>query len=105
MIAALLILVPIAGLVTWAFFRFAPRHVERKAVVRFNFGALAVGLALAGGWSLRTYWVMSPTEDAAWWPLISLLGSLIIFPLALGIAAILRNVVVFRGHARGSSSR
>ncbi len=103
MIAALLVLVPIVGVVTWAFFRFAPRHVERKAVVRFNLGALALGLALAGAWCLRTYLVMSPTEDRAWWPLISLLGSLAIFLLALGVAAILRNLVVFRGHARGSS--
>ena len=100
MIAALLILVPIVGVVTWAFFRFAPRHVERKALTRFNLGALALGLALAGAWGVRTYLVMSPTEDAAWWPLISLLGSLVIFPLALGVAAILRNAVVFRGPHR-----
>jgi len=102
-IVALLLLVPIVGVVTWAFFRFAPRHAERQAVVRFNLGALALGLALAGAWCVRTYLVMSPTEDAAWWPLISLLGSLAIFPLALGVAAILRNLVVFRGSARGSS--
>jgi hypothetical protein len=102
-IAALLILVPIVCVITWAFFRFAPRHVERKAVVRFNLGALALGLALAGAWCVRTYLVMSPTVDAAWWPLISLLGSLAIFPLALGVAAVLRSVVVFRSHARGSS--
>lgn len=103
MIAALLVLVPIVAVVTWAFFRFAPRHVERKAVVRFNLGALALGMALAGAWCVRTYLVMSPTEDRAWWPLISLLGSLAIFPLALGVAAILRNLVVFRGRARGAS--
>ena len=103
MIAALLLLVPIVAVVTWAFFRFAPRHAERKAVVRFNLGALALGLALVGAWCVRTYLVMSATEDRAWWPLISLVGSLAIFPLALGVAAILRNLVVFRGRARGSS--
>ena len=91
MITALLVLVPIMGVVTWAFFRFAPRHAERKAVIRYNLGALAVGLALAGAWCLRTYLVMSPTEDAAWWPLVSLLGSLAVFPLVLGVAAILRR--------------
>lgn len=65
MITALLILVPIMGVVTWAFFRFSPHHVERKAIVRFNLGALALGLTLAGAWCVRTYLVMSPTEDAA----------------------------------------
>ena len=91
MITALPVLVLIMGVVTWAFFRFAPRHAERKAVIRYNLGALAVGLALAGAWCVRTYLVMSPTEDAAWWPLVSLLGSLAVFPLVLGVAAILRR--------------
>ena len=95
MIIALLILVPIVGVVGWAFFRFAPKHCDKKSLLRFNLLSLAVSLLLAIGWCVRTYLVMSPSVDSAWWPIISLLGSLFIIPVALGVAAILRNFVLF----------
>lgn len=96
MIAALLILLPVVGVVAWAFFRFAPIHADGKAVLRFNLLSLTVALLLAAAWSVRTHLVMSPTVDSAWWPVISVLGSLIIVPLVLALAAILRNFVMFR---------
>ena len=96
MILALLVLVPIAGVVIWAFFRRSPSGAQPSTVLRFNVGALVVALALAAGWSVRTYLVMSPTVDAAWWPVISVLGALIIIPLVLGLAAALRTFVLFR---------
>lgn len=96
MIVALLVLVPIAGVVIWAFFRPSPSGAQSRMVLRFNIGALVIALALAGGWSVRMYLVMSPTVDAAWWPVISILGALIIIPLVLGLAAALRSFVLFR---------
>ena len=96
MIVALLFLVPIAGVVVWAFFRFSPSRAQSRMVLRFNIWALVVALALAVGWSVRTYLVMSPTVDAPWWPVISVLGALIIIPLVLGLAAALRTFVLFR---------
>lgn len=100
MIIALLILLPIVGIVGWAFFRFAPKHCNRKSLLWFNLLSLAASLLLAIGWSVRTYLVMSPTVDLAWWPIISLLGSLFIIPVVLGVAAILRNIVLFRKSAK-----
>ena len=96
MIVALIVLVPIAGVVVWAFFRLSPSGAQSSTVLRFNVGALVVALALAGGWSVRTYLVMSPTVDAAWWPVISILGALIIVPFVLGLAAALRTFVLCR---------
>ncbi|MBI5910791.1 MAG: hypothetical protein HY848_12675 [Betaproteobacteria bacterium] len=96
MIVAFLILLPVVGVVGWAFFRFAPIHADRKAVLRFNLLSLTVALLLAVAWSVRTYLVMSPTVDSGWWPIISMLGALLIVPLVLGLAAILRNYVLFR---------
>jgi len=96
MIVALLVLVPIAGVVVWVFFRRSPSGAQSHTVLRFNVGALVVALALAAGWSVRTYLVMSPTVDAPWWPVISVLGALIIIPLVLGLAAALRTFVLFR---------
>lgn len=96
MIAALLILLPVVGVAVWAFFRFAPIHAERQAVTRVHVWSLAVVVSLATAWSVRTYLVMSPTVDAAWWPVISALGALIIVPLGLAVAAILRHFALFR---------
>ena len=96
MIVALLVLVPIAGVVVWVFFRPSPSGAQSRMVLRFNVGALVVALALAAGWSVRTYLVMSPTADAAWWPVISVLGTLIIIPLVLGLAAVVRSFVLCR---------
>lgn len=96
MIAALLILLPVVGVAAWAFFRFSPTHADRRAVLRFNLLSLAFALLLAAAWTVRTYLVMSPTVDAPWWPVISLLGALLIVPLALALAAVLRNFVMFR---------
>jgi len=95
-VVALLVLVPIAGVVVWAFFRLFPSGAQSRMVLRFNVGALVVALAVAVGWSVRTYLVMSPTVDAAWWPVISVLGALIIIQSVLGLAAAIRSFVLFR---------
>ena len=96
MIVALLVLVPIAGVVVWAFFQLSPSGTQSRMALLFNVGALVVALALAAGWSVRTYLVMSPTVDSPWWPVISVLGALIIIPVVLGLAAALRTFVLFR---------
>ena len=96
MIVALLVLVPIVSVVVWAFFRLSPSGAQSSTVLRFNVGALVVALVLAACWSVRTYLVMSPTVDVAWWPVISVLGALIIIPLVLGLAAALRTFVLCR---------
>lgn len=101
MIAAMLILLPVIGVVAWAFFRFTPMHADRKALLRFNLLSLTVALLLAATWSVRTYLVMSPTVDSAWWPVIAVLGALIAVPLVLALAAILRKYVFFRRGTEG----
>ncbi|MFN8739767.1 MAG: hypothetical protein ACK5YR_07595 [Pirellula sp.] len=96
MIVSFLILLPVVGIVGWAFFRFTPVHANRKVVLQFNLLSLTVALLLAVAWSVRTYLVMSPTVDSGWWPIISILGALLIVSVVLGLAAILRKFVLFR---------
>jgi hypothetical protein len=97
MIVALFVLVPIAGMTIWAFFRYAPARGQPRALRRFNSGAVVAAFLIAAAWSVRTYIVMSPTEDAAWWPVISLLGALAIVPVVLGIAAVIRTLFGMKG--------
>lgn len=103
MIAALFLLLPLVALAVWLFFRLVPVHANRKALRWFNALSLAVAVLLAVAWSVRTYLVMSPTVDSAWWPVISMLGALVIVPVALALAAIARNFMVFR-HRRDARS-
>lgn len=103
MIAALLVLLPIAALTTWAFFRYVPAGGEPCALRRFNLWALVAALVIGATWSLRTYLVMSATEDAAWWPLISLLGVLVIVPGVLAVAGVVRSIFLSRRGIRRSA--
>jgi hypothetical protein len=102
MVMALLILVPVVGVVAWAFFRFSPAHAEPKRVRLFNVASVIVALAIAVAWTVRTYLVMSPTVDLAWWPVISVLGALVAIPVVLALAAIVRNLLIFRRGVEGS---
>lgn len=96
MLAALFILLPACVAAVWMFVRFVPLRAERRALRRFNAIALTIAAVLAATWTVRTYLVMTPTNDAAWWPIISGLGVLLIVPLVLGLAALFRSLVVFR---------
>jgi hypothetical protein len=96
MVLALLILLPAVVCAAWVFFKFSPANADRKAVVRFNVLTIIVPLLLALAWSVRTYLLMSPTVNSAWWTVISMLGALTIVPSVLGLAAVLRNLVLFR---------
>jgi glucose-6-phosphate-specific signal transduction histidine kinase len=99
-ITALLILVPVVAIATWAFLRYSRRRGDGQAIRWINLTSLAAALLLAVAWSVRTYAVMSATIDAPWWPIISLLGALVIIPLVLGVAGVVRHVV--RGRRRGA---
>lgn len=96
MIIALLALIPITGVTLWAFFRYAPVGGQRPAIHRYNVWVVVAAIGLAATWSWRTYLVMSASEDAAWWPIISLLGSLVILPVVFGVATVVRNRLLFR---------
>ena len=97
MFLVLLLLLPVTCTAAWAFFYRPPRNVNRRSTWRFNAASLSIGLVLAGGWAVRTYLVMSATADAAWWPIISIVGVMVILSSILALATLLRNLVVFRG--------
>jgi len=103
MIAALIILLPLTALTVWLFVRHVPVNTNRKAWRQFNALSLAVTMLLAVAWGVRTYIVMSPTVDSGWWPVISILGALVIVPVSLAVAAIARKFIVSRHHTEERS--
>ena len=101
MILALLVLFPLLAISAWVFYRFTPSAIEGD-VQRYNGTAVLVGALLCVGWSVRTYFQMVGTVDRSWWPVVSALGSMAIFPVWLILAAVLRCVIFPDQHAPGS---
>jgi hypothetical protein len=92
MILSLLILIPLLAFSAWGFYRLTPCATEGD-VQRYNGTAVLVGALLCVGWSVRTYFQMAETADRPWWPVVSALGAMAIFPvwliLAGGLAGLL----------------
>lgn len=101
MVVALLLLIPLLVFSLWAFFHFTPSTTGR-GVRLFNGSAIVVGALLCIGWSVRTYFQMAGTVDRAWWPVMSALGAMAIFPVWLILAGVLRCVIFPDQHAPGS---
>ena len=96
MIFALLILLTILLLTLWAFFRLSPTISDQCKVTGFNWGVLIFGLAICGLVALKVCTDMSTGSDRAWWPIISVLYSLALFPVVLFLGGLVRNFVLFR---------
>jgi len=101
MILALLALVPLLAFSAWVFYRFTPSALEGD-VQRHNGTAVLVGALPCVGWSVRTYFQMVRTVDRAWWPVVSALGAMAIFPVWLILAGVLRCVIFPDRSAPGS---
>ncbi len=101
MLLSLFALIPLLAFSAWVFYRFTPSATEGD-VQRYNGTAILVGALLCVGWSVRTYFQMAGTVDRAWWPVVSALGSMAIFPVWLILAGVLRCVIFSDRPAPGS---
>jgi len=101
MLLSLLALIPLLAISAWGFYRLTPCATEGD-VQRYNGTAVLVGALLCVGWSVRTYFQMAGTVDRAWWPVVSALGAMAIFPVWLILAGVLRCVIFPDRHAPGS---
>jgi len=98
----LAILGPISIFAAWAFFRFSPRVAARRGLLLYNAGVLVLAAILCSALTVGLYVSMSGGQDQGWWPVLSLLGSLVIFTLCLLVGGLIRNFLVFRPHNIGS---
>ena len=101
MMLSLTVLIPLCGVALWAFFRFSPKDINKENLILiYNIIVIFVNILLCLIYSYRTYSIMINTVDRAWWPILSVLGSLFIFAIVLFVAAIIR-FFIFR-KAKGS---
>ncbi|KPK97395.1 MAG: hypothetical protein AMJ95_09135 [Omnitrophica WOR_2 bacterium SM23_72] len=95
MILALVILLPFCFVTLLIFFHFSPKE-RMKSCKIYNSIIILLALIFCALYIYRTYSVMVDTVDSAWWPTLSVIGSLFIFHLILLVGAMLRNYVFFR---------
>lgn len=96
MVFALLVLVPILVVAAWAFLWSSPRVGNPRGVARFNVGVLMVGVMGCGVLTMKVHRDMAAGPDRPWWPVISALYSLALFPAVLLVGGLVRNLLVFR---------
>jgi len=96
MILSLIILVPIALVALWFFFKSSPKGVQNNQIHFFNAGVVVAGVLLCGALTYKVYLMLAGGTDRAWWPVLSVLGSLIVFPATLMVGGIIRSFVGFR---------
>ena len=95
MIISLVILIPFCCIVLWAYFKLSPQKTNRNPRL-FNIAMLSFAIVFCLIFSAWIYWKMIDSVDQAWWPYLSLLGSLLIFPITLIVGGLLRNLFFFR---------
>lgn len=95
MIISLFILIPFTIATVCLFLKYVPSKQNNKMMQVVNFAIVVIGLLLCGTVSLRFYIVMAGGVDEGWWPILSVLCSLIIFPITLIVGGLIRNFFIF----------
>ncbi len=99
MILSLVILVPLSVAAVWFYWRSAPPHCPRERMLAYNIAVVIVAGGLSTSLVLYLRASLGSGPDRAWWPVLGALGWLLLVPLLLGIAGLLRNFVIFRDGA------
>ena len=90
------IVIPIFLLVTVLFFWFSPNSALRKQVRLYNTISVLCAATISGGYVLYLKLAMEAGSDFGWWPVVSLLASMVISSFVLAVAGLVRNFIVFR---------
>ena len=96
MILALAVLVPGLLLSLWLFFKLSPKDADKTRVCLYNAGVLVVCVLICGALTFKLHSTLADTTDRAWWPILSVLGSLVASSLCLAVGGVVRNLLLFR---------
>ena len=94
MILSLIILIPFVLVAVWLFFKISPKNVNGNIIKIYNIIVILSALTACLLISLYCYRTTGQSVDRAWWPVLSVLGSLFVFPLILFIGGIIRHFVI-----------
>ena len=96
MVISFILLVPTTIFALLFFIKSSPKALSiQSSVLKFNVITIAAAILSCALLTYSTYRSMVDTVDRAWWPAISSLGSLILFPTLLLVGAFIR-MIAFR---------
>ena len=96
MIIAFFTLVPFNVLVVWAYKRFWPAHVPAVAKMRYDMTVFSLAVIFCFSVTFHFFMALQESNDRAWWPMLSFIASLVIFPVTVTVGGLLRNMVLFK---------
>ena len=92
------ITIPLFLAVLWAFFRYSPKVNTPKKLRLFNIATILLAFIISAIYVIYLRHSMEGGSDYGWWPVLSLLSSLVISSLVIGLLGVARNYIVFREH-------
>jgi O-antigen/teichoic acid export membrane protein len=96
MVVLLAILIPFLCFVLWLYYKFTPKHTDKKSLRIYNLIVMLLAFLSCLFVSLHFYNTTGQSVDSAWWPILALMGSLLLFPSIVFIGGIIRNFFMFK---------
>ena len=96
MILSLIILVPFLVITMWIYFKSSPKHISRRTINIYNLIIVSLSLIACFGVCFYFYFTIGQSIDRAWWPVLAVFGSLLVFPVIVIAGGLVRNFVLFR---------
>jgi len=89
-------IIPIFLLIVIFFFVLSPKHHAMRKVRLFNGVSVFCAVGLSSGYVLYIKQAMEGGSDFGWWPVLSILGLMVISGVVLIVAGLVRNMIFFR---------
>ncbi len=93
MILFFIMVIPLTAVFVWLYLRFCPKGTTLKTRLRFEIPVLIVELLACTGAGIYSYLTVGRGPDRAWWPVIGLIHSSLLFPSILVLAASIRSAI------------
>jgi len=96
-IVALIVLIPLLVAGLFFYVRSRPSNSTQKTKLLIYDGVVILIIAIVDfGVSMRIKTTIGQSVDSAWWPILAALSCLFLTAVALFMAALLRNMVIFK---------
>ena len=94
MISLLIVGLPILAVVIWLYLKFSPEDCQRRR----NFESVVLSVLFVGGGVITflNYESLKDTNDAAWWPVASIVSNFIFVIVTLSVSFIVRRLLAKR---------
>ena len=94
MILSAVMLIPFLIIAVYLFLKLYPKNIPSKFIKTYNCAVLAGAVLFCGIIVLYFYKTTGQSVDKAWWPVLSVLSCLFVFPSTLLAGIIIRSIII-----------